>query len=254
MARTEKPRKVCFLPQYTEFAAKNGNGKVNITLTVEEYEAIRLIDYLGFTQEMCATKMHISRGVVQHLYSDARRKMAQFLIDGLPLRIAGGNYELCNGLIHCKMDQIQENFHGSASFGEDFKMILPKYPAGEAQVDFMEIDEFYYYEVHQSEIIRTEVLKLDTKNSTDMIFSLVQKGINVICAFQMGIGYRNAFKEAGILVFLGMMGKPDALVRTFLENRLSCNTIVNCRYRSTSEADAAVHKPCARFGGCCLLK
>lgn len=254
MPRTEKPRKVCFLPQYTEFTAKNGNKKINITLTVEEYEALRLIDYLGFTQEMCASKMQISRGVVQHLYADARRKLAQFLVDGLPLHIAGGNYELCNGLIHCKMDTLQENNFGQASFGEDFRMILPMYPSGDTEVDFSEINEFYYYEIHQDTIVKEASLKLDTKNITSMIFALNQAKINMIFAFQMGLGYRNAFKEAGLLVFLGMKGKPEDLVRTFLQNRMSCNSIVNCHYRSTEEAQAGLHKPCARFGGYCLLK
>ena len=38
--------------------------------------------------------MHIARTSVQSLYSDARRKLARFLIEGIGLVISGGNYQL----------------------------------------------------------------------------------------------------------------------------------------------------------------
>ena len=44
MSRPKKQRRVCFLPQYTEFHAEKGSDAVSITMAVEEYEAIRLID------------------------------------------------------------------------------------------------------------------------------------------------------------------------------------------------------------------
>lgn len=254
MSRPKKQRRVCFLPQYTEFHAEKGSDAVSITMAVEEYEAIRLIDYLGFTQEMCAAKMNISRGSVQQLYFDARRKLAQFLIDGLPLRIAGGDYDLCRGLIHCEMDTLGDTPGSPATIGEEARILIPEYPAEASGQDFSDAAAFLCYETRQEKIIAMRRLPLNAKNITSLLLTLLREKINVVFSFRMGAGYRNALKEAGLLVFLGLSGQPENLVRNFLKNRLACNSIVNCRHRSTAEEDVKAHAPCARFGGCCLLK
>lgn len=63
-------------------------------MALEEYETIRLIDYEGLTQEECSERMNVARTTVQRIYSDARKKMAQLLVEGRSLRIEGGDYKL----------------------------------------------------------------------------------------------------------------------------------------------------------------
>jgi len=100
MPRPRKWRKVCCLPEMDRFGPLNGavKGDYFITMTVEEYETIRLIDLEGFTQEECANKMNIARTTVQGIYNDARKKLAESLVNGKLLRIEGGDYKLCDGL------------------------------------------------------------------------------------------------------------------------------------------------------------
>ena len=90
MARPVKERQVDRIPDYVRFCAQGrasrGHG---IIMTVEEYETLRLIDYLGLTQEACAGKMGVGRGTVQSLYTSARKKLARFLVEGAQLEIAG---------------------------------------------------------------------------------------------------------------------------------------------------------------------
>lgn len=98
MPRPRKCRKVCCLPRANEFVPTNGeNRNAAIIMTVDEYEAIRLVDEQGFSQEECGTYMKIARTTVQQIYTSARKKIADALVEGLPLRIEGGDYQLCDG-------------------------------------------------------------------------------------------------------------------------------------------------------------
>jgi len=74
------------------------NEEAVILMSIEEYETIRLIDLQGFMQEETAEQMNIARTTVQRIYNDARKKIAQSLVNGKILRIEGGDYLLCNGL------------------------------------------------------------------------------------------------------------------------------------------------------------
>lgn len=97
MSRPRKCRNVCCLPESNLFGplnAINSHGGI-ISMTVEEYETIRLIDLEGFTQEESADKMNVARTTVQKIYGDARKKVAESLVNGSILKIEGGDYKLC---------------------------------------------------------------------------------------------------------------------------------------------------------------
>lgn len=100
MPRPRKWRKVCCLPESDRFGPLNAltNQEQFVIMTVDEYETIRLIDLQGFTQEECAKQMNIARTTVQGIYNDARKKLAESLVNGKILRIEGGDYKLCDGL------------------------------------------------------------------------------------------------------------------------------------------------------------
>ena len=99
MPRPMKCRKVCCMPRNTEFAPVGCDFSPNeaVIMTVDEYEAIRLIDHEGFTQEECAGYMKIARTTVQQIYNDARKKLSVSLVEGKSLQISGGEYRLCDG-------------------------------------------------------------------------------------------------------------------------------------------------------------
>ena len=94
MPRPRKCRKVCRLPRVNEFRPAGGAGEC-VTLTVDEYETIRLIDNEGYSQEECAGYMQVARTTVQQIYNAARCKIARALVGGAGIRIEGGDYTLC---------------------------------------------------------------------------------------------------------------------------------------------------------------
>lgn len=97
MARPTKLRKVCSFPSNHSFIPESGNSKDPVILSIDEYETIRLIDKECLSQEECARQLGVGRTTVQKIYETARRKLAEALVLGLPLRIDGGDICLCKG-------------------------------------------------------------------------------------------------------------------------------------------------------------
>jgi len=65
-----------------------------INLTMDEFEAIRLADFEGLYHEQAAERMHVSRQTFGRIVEAARSKIARMLIEGLALRIEGGEVEM----------------------------------------------------------------------------------------------------------------------------------------------------------------
>jgi predicted DNA-binding protein (UPF0251 family) len=86
------------MPGCGRFGPKENCGRSQtITMTLDEYEAIRLIDLEGMTQEQCAAQMNVARTTAQAIYNSARAKLAECLVNEKELEIAGGDYILCDG-------------------------------------------------------------------------------------------------------------------------------------------------------------
>ncbi|HID90871.1 TPA: DUF134 domain-containing protein [Candidatus Bathyarchaeota archaeon] len=59
-----------------------------VVLLYDEYEALRLVDLEGLTQEEVGERMGVSRGTVWRTLESARRKVAKALVEGRELIIA----------------------------------------------------------------------------------------------------------------------------------------------------------------------
>ena len=102
MPRPCKARRICAMPGCRRFGpAEPCAERECVTMTLDEYEAVRLIDLEGLTQEECAARMDVARTTAQAVYNSARRKLAQCLVQERELRIEGGNCVLCDGNAPC---------------------------------------------------------------------------------------------------------------------------------------------------------
>ena len=61
-----------------------------VVITLDAYEAMRLADLEGLSQEDAAKKMGISQPTFHRLLVDARKKIAESIVQGKALKIEGG--------------------------------------------------------------------------------------------------------------------------------------------------------------------
>jgi len=79
-----------------------GHDLKQIVLTLDEFEAFRLADQLGYSHAMAADEMEISRSTFSRLIEQARKKIADFIILGKMLTIEGGTVHFRVNIIQCK--------------------------------------------------------------------------------------------------------------------------------------------------------
>jgi len=107
-----RKRLVQNLPNFKNFKPSGVPRKMltKIVLTLDEYEAIRLADYLKLEHLEASEKMKISRPTFTRLIDKARQKIANVIIDGNELVIGGGNVDLKNTYYECRdCGDIQES-------------------------------------------------------------------------------------------------------------------------------------------------
>lgn len=96
MPRPQRCRRIGVLPANSVFKPAGVPARTleEVTLTVDEFEALRLADYEGLYQEQAAGRMGVSRQTFGRIVEAARKKVAQALVKGMVLRIEGGVIEM----------------------------------------------------------------------------------------------------------------------------------------------------------------
>lgn len=96
MGRPHKKRFVAFNPGVCYFKPR-GIPMLDleeIRLTIDEREALRLADLEGLSHEEAGQMMGVSRATFGRIIEQARRVVADALINGKAINVEGGNYEI----------------------------------------------------------------------------------------------------------------------------------------------------------------
>ena len=106
MPRPPRCRRICQAPQYESFSPEECPRESEaVTLTLDEYEVIRLVDLEKKTHEQCAAQMDISRTTVTELIEcnpgKFRAKLPMYRPWTAPCH-SRGNYRLCEGREHTR--------------------------------------------------------------------------------------------------------------------------------------------------------
>lgn len=117
MPRRKRNRRIQVPPVIKGMSVYGVRGrKTNeVVLHLEEYEAIRLLDYQNLTQEEAAVFMDVSRPTLTRIYEEARNKVATAFVEGRDLIFRGGdiyfdkNWYKCNACKASFSDYTEDN-------------------------------------------------------------------------------------------------------------------------------------------------
>lgn len=92
MPRPHCKRYIQGMPQASIFKPSGAplSDFVEVVMTLDEFEAVRLADLDGMYQEKAAEQMGVSRPTFSRIIESAHKKIADALVHGKALRIEGG--------------------------------------------------------------------------------------------------------------------------------------------------------------------
>ena len=233
MPRPVKCRKVCHFPNVLEFLpADDTEKKMPIVLTVDEYETIRLLDKKGYSQEQCAESMQIARTTVQRIYEIARKKVADAIIDGHPLRIEGGDFRICDGksskcgLGGCYKQEFYQKY--ATEKGEGIMRVAVTYENGQIFQHFGHTSQFKLYDVENGTVASSQVVDTNGSGHGALAGFLKDRQVDALICGGIGGGAQMALSDVGIRLYGGVSGNADAAAEALVAGELDFNPNVRC--------------------------
>lgn len=234
MSRPCKCRLVSILPDnyiFTPTESKNNNF---VTLTLDEFETINLLDYQGLDQEECAKRMEISRSSVQAIYMSARKKLAIAIVEARKLIISGGNITT--------LDQTEK--YKLNTKGDSTMRIAVTYEDGQIFQHFGHTENFKVYDVENNKVTDSKVINTNGTGHGALATLLNGLDVDVLICGGIGGGAQMALAEAGIKLFGGVFGDADSAVEALLNGELEYNPNVMCSHHHHDEGHSCGSHSC----------
>lgn len=234
MSRPCKCRLVSILPDnyiFTPTESKNNNF---VTLTLDEFETINLLDYQGLDQEECAKRMEISRSSVQAIYMSARKKLSIAIVEARKLIISGGNITT--------LDQTEK--YKLNTKGDSTMRIAVTYEDGQIFQHFGHTENFKVYDVENNKVTDSKVINTNGTGHGALATLLNGLDVDVLICGGIGGGAQMALAEAGIKLFGGVFGDADSAVEALLNGELEYNPNVMCSHHHHDEGHSCGSHSC----------
>lgn len=253
MARPSRCRRVCAEPAFRGFAPQAQETAGQVVLTVDEYEAIRLVDYEKRTHEQCAAQMEISRTTATEIYERARFKIADSLVNGKALSISGGHYRLCRGDRErgCgrRCRRADRQIQTTESKGENTMRIAVTYENGMVFQHFGHTRQMKLYDVENGQITGEQVVDTAGSGHGALAGFLSGQQVDTLICGGIGAGAQQALSQAGIRFYGGVEGSADEAVKALLAGSLQYNAQVQCDHHDHEHHEH--HGHCGHGHGHC---
>lgn len=250
MPKHSRCRRVCAEPAFRNFHPSCSHNAAPVALLVDEFEAIRLVDFHKMTHEQCAKQMQISRTTVTEIYEKARFKIADALVNGKSILITGGNYRICeNDNNDCCRGQCQRrNFQSDRNFVEGEKIMKIAIPVKHENIyqHFGMASTFKVYTVENNQVVKTESIATEGRGHGAMLSVLLENGINCVICGGIGEGAIQGVTQAGIELVAGISGTADDALNAYLAGGLQSNMQQACSKQHHSHQHG--HCECSHEG------
>ncbi|MGN0696401.1 MAG: DUF134 domain-containing protein [Oscillospiraceae bacterium] len=230
MPRPQRCRRVCEEPEFSAFSPDGIPNNESVTLTVDEYEVIRLVDLEQLTHLQAAEQMNISRPTATEIYNAARIKIADCIVNGKRLVVSGGNYRLCSGGICGGMCRRQNRDAICIGKGKNTMRIAVTYENGQIFQHFGHTETFKLYDVENGRIVREEILSANGSGHGALAGLLAANRTDALICGGIGGGAQAALAEAGIKLYGGASGSADEAVKALLSGELGYDPDVKCSH------------------------
>lgn len=222
MPRTTKCRNICGFPDYYSFVPEHADSEPieTITLTLDEFETIRLLDYEDLNQEECAARMGVARTTVTAMYESARKKLVGAVVEGKRLCISGGNI---------RIDRERTNLCVNIKNKEEKTMrVAVTYDNGNVFGHFGRTEQFKVYDIEDGKVVSSEILGTNGEGCGALAGILNIANVDALICGGIGRGAQMALEEAGIKLYAGAAGNIDAVVEELIAGTLDASGEANC--------------------------
>ncbi|MGI6204443.1 MAG: DUF134 domain-containing protein [Anaerovoracaceae bacterium] len=233
MPRPRKCRRVCEYPRCTSFAPEDGAGGGYLVLSLDEYETIRLLDLEGCTQSECAERMNVARTTVTDIYSRARRKIADCIVNGRNLVIAGGDYDLERKNLGGK--------NAPGRKGETAMRIAVTYDNGNIFQHFGRTERFKLYDIENGRVKEAGILESGEAGHGALAGLLKESDVDALICGGLGGGAKTALGEEGIKVYAGVSGSADEAAERLAAGTLEYVEDANCDHHGHGSGEGCGH-------------
>ncbi len=251
MPRPQRKRTIYQLPVCRKFTAEGAEEHVRITL--DELEAIRLLDCEGLDQEECAERLHVARSTAQNIIRSARSKIAKALVCGKTIEIGGGCVEFSDDReFGCCRDHFLtvESIGGFPDIVNNREEVIQVRIAvsydketGEIFQHFGRTEFFKVYDIENGTVRDSQVVNTNGMGHGALASILLGLHADALICGGIGGGAQMALSEAGIKLFGGCIGNADQAVSDFLAGKLAYQEDVRCDHHGTACGHEA--------GACC---
>ena len=246
MPRPQRCRRICREPAFDIFLPDGIQGGESVTLTCDEYEALRLVDYEKRTHEQCAELMEISRSTVTEIYESARYKLADCLLNGKTLRVTGGNYRLCDGSASALCGRPCTRKAENApqiieEKGEHSMRIAVTYENGQVFQHFGHTEQFKFYDVEHNQIVNQQIVAAAGEGHGALADFLKEQKVDILICGGIGGGAQQALSRARIHLMGGVKGGADEAVQALINGTLLFDPNVRCDHHDHGAHDCGSH-------------
>ena len=233
MPRPIKCRRIEKMPAFRSFSPDDGQTADIVRMTVDEYEALRLLDDEGLTQEACAARMNVARTTVTAIYDSARKKVAEALVHGKRLLITGG----C-----CEYNPVEIN-QSIMEKGTETMRIAVAYENGEIFQHFGHTEAFKLYDVEDGKIVGEQIVPANGSGHGALAGFLNAAKTDALICGGIGMGAQMALADAGIKLYAGVQGSADEAAKALAEGNLEYDPDAHCDHHEHHDGDCG-HDHC----------